>query len=504
MLSSRHFSKTYPRKGGPSPTRPATDAARGARSPRLLWALVLSGGLLLTLSLMSHGAATLEIRTAAVCADFLHLLAAAVWGGGLLHVALSLWQGLWAASPAVRRTVLAALVPRFSLVATGCVSTVLLTGAYTAWAQVLVLPALRTPYGVTLLVKLALVLPLLGLGALNLLWVRPRLAHEDTAGQWLRRAVTGEALLMLVILAVVGVLTSLEPARQVVAPEGHASEPPVTVQDTVEGTHITLTVTPGRVGLNRVVVALRDRRGTPVRNASQVELRLEALEADLGVQTVLATAHGDGTYVLDDAPLSLVGAWQIQLVVRRPDAFDARTAFRIAITAGGTRAHAPLTPPRRLGILLWGGTLLVLGGLFVATGLPLRRRSATTSGLVMAAGGACVGAAVIFLGTLQWVGSGARAPQHNPLPPTAASIAAGQRLYAQRCVPCHGPAGHGDGPLAPGLRPPPADLVQHVPLHTDSDLFASIHDGIAGTAMAPFSGQMTVEEIWHTVNYLKT
>src|SRR5262249_11595277 len=217
--------------------------------------------------------ATLEIRTAAVCADFLHLLAAAVWGGGLLHLALSLWQSLWAAPPAVRRAVLAALVPRFSLLASGCVSTVLLTGAYTAWAQVLVLPALRTPYGVTLLVKLALVFPLLRLGALTLLWVRPRLAGEDTAGQWLRRAVAGEALFMIVILAAVGVLTSLEPARQVVAPGGNASEPPVTVQDTVDGTHITLTVTPGRVGLNRVVVTLRDRRGMPVRNGSQVEPR---------------------------------------------------------------------------------------------------------------------------------------------------------------------------------------------------------------------------------------
>jgi mono/diheme cytochrome c family protein len=381
---------------------------------------------------------------------------------------------------------------------------VLLTGAYTAWAQVLVLPALRTPYGVTLLVKLALVLPLLGLGALNLLWVRPRLARQDTAGQWLRRAVTGEALLMLVILAAVGVLTSLEPARQVVAPEGNASALPVTAQDTVEGLHITLTVTPGRVGLNRVVVALRDRRGMPVRNAAQVELRLEALEADLGAQTALASAHGDGTYVLDDALLSLVGAWQVQLVVRRPDAFDARTAFRVAITAGGTRERTALTPPPRLGTLLWGGTLLVLGGLFVATGLPLRRRSADTSGLILAAGGACVGAAMVFLGTLQWAGPEAHAPRRNPFPPTVASIAAGQRLYAQRCVPCHGPSGRGDGPLAPGLRPPPADLVQHVPLHADPDLFASIHDGIAGTAMAPFGGQMTAEEIWNTVNYLKT
>jgi mono/diheme cytochrome c family protein len=307
-----------------------------------------------------------------------------------------------------------------------------------------------------------------------------------------------------VILAAVGVLTSLEPARQVVAQGGDLSARPLTVQDTVEGLHITLTLTPGRVGRNRVVVTLRDRRGTPVRNAAQVELRVEALDADLGAQTALAAAHGDGTYVLDDALLSLAGPWQIQLVVRRPDAFDALTAFHVAMTANGAHAPAALAPTHRLGTLLWGGTLLVLGGLFVVTGLPLRRRVAATGGLVMGAGGACVGAAVVFLGTLQWAETGARAPRRNPFPLTAASIAAGQRLYAQRCVPCHGPAGRGDGPLAPGLRPPPADLVQHVPLHADADLFASIHDGITGTAMAPFGGQMTAEEIWHLIHYLKT
>ena len=59
-------------------------------------------------------------------------------------------------------------------------------------------------------------------------------------------------------------------------------------------------------------------------------------------------------------------------------------------------------------------------------------------------------------------------------------------------------------PMAPGLRPPPADLVVHVLLHADHDLFQTISDGIAGTAMAPFGGHMTVEEIWHTINYLKT
>jgi copper transport protein len=480
------------------------DEAQVTWFPNILGATALGGGLLLTLSLVSHGAATLEIRAAAICADYLHILAAAFWGGGLLHFALGLPQGLWTASPEVRREVLAALVPRFSLLASLCVSTVLITGGYSTWAQVTVLPALRTPYGVTLLVKLALVLPLLLLGALNLLWVRPRLARQDTMGFWLRRAVTGEALLLTLILGAVGVLTSLEPARQVVSQQERAPERPLTFQDTIEDVRMTLTIVPGRVGSNRVVVALTDRRGTPVRNASQVELRLGALEADVGERTAFASAHGDGTYVLNDALLSLMGQWQIQLVVRRPDAFDARTAFRFAVTAGGASGSAAITPTHRTGTLLWGGALLLLGGLFIVTSIPLGGGRTSTGRLVVGSGVACGITATVFLVTLQSAGTGPRASIRNPFPPTATSVEAGQRLYTQRCTPCHGPMGHGDGPLAAGLRPLPADLVVHVPLHADHDLFQIIYDGVAGTAMAPFGGQMTEEEIWHMINYLKT
>ena len=288
------------------------------------------------------------------------------------------------------------------------------------------------------------------------------------------------------------------------AQQGSTPVRPLTFQDTVEGVRITLTVTPGRVGSNRVVVAFSDRRGTPVRNVSQVELRLSALEADVGELIAPASARGDGTYVLDDALLSLVGQWQLQLVVRRQDAFDARTVFRFAVADSGAAVSATITPAHRTGTLLWGGALLLLGGLFVAISLPLRGRGSPTGKLVMGSGVTCIVVAAIFFVTPQAAGPGPRSLVSNPFPPTTASVHAGQRLYAERCAPCHGPSGRGNGPLAAGLRPPPADLVIHVPLHADRDLFQTIRNGIAGTAMAPFAGHMHEEEIWHTINYLKT
>src|SRR4029453_4788069 len=111
---------------------------------------------------------------------------------------------------------------------------------------------------------------------------------------------------LVMILGAVGILTSLEPARQVAAQQGSAPERPLTFHDTVEGVHITLTVTPGRVGPNSIVVALAARRGVPVRNASQVELRVSALEADVGELTAYPSARGGGTYVLNEALLSLM------------------------------------------------------------------------------------------------------------------------------------------------------------------------------------------------------
>jgi mono/diheme cytochrome c family protein len=92
----------------------------------------------------------------------------------------------------------------------------------------------------------------------------------------------------------------------------------------------------------------------------------------------------------------------------------------------------------------------------------------------------------------------------NPIPPAKESLEAGATTYAQVCQTCHGDAGRGDGPAAAGLLPLPADLVVHVPLHGDADLFRFIRDGIPNTAMAPQGDRLTEEQIWNVVNYIRT
>ena len=465
-------------------------------------AIVLGCAGLWTISLVSHGAATVDIKVLALTADFMHLVASAFWVGGLFHFALGV--RLFRALPeADRRECLANLVPRFSVVAALSVAVIVVTGVFSGFAQITTAEALGTPYGITLIAKVALVLPLLFLGGLNLVWVRPRLRQDSTSEEWMRRFLLGEAVLGILILAAVGVLTSIEPARQVASRELAEQRQSLTLSDTVDTDTIALEVSPGRVGSNNLTVTLTDRLGVPVANASEVMVRLVYLESDLGEDALVATSLGDGTYVREDAQLSIQGVWQAELVVRRPDALDARTAFRFEALSSASGGSAAISPSPDTAYLLLGAGLLVLGLLFVGAGLPLGGWFSRSGAGVMTPGIAGVATGLLLLFNTQ-LGIGGSEVLRNPFPPTPESLGAGEAAYGQVCQTCHGDAGRGDGPAGAVLLPPPADLVVHVPLHGDADLFRFIRDGIPNTAMAPQGGNLTEEQIWHVVNYIRT
>ena len=476
-------------------TGPLQQAAR-------LLAIALGCAVLWTLALISHGAATVDIRNLAIAADFLHLVASAFWVGALFQFALVV--GLLRELPeGDRMECLAGLVPRFSVIAALSVAVIVVTGVFSGWAQVTVTEAINTPYGATLLVKVALVLPLLFLGALNLLWVRPRLRRDINASNWLRRFLLGEAALAVLILAAVGLLTSLEPARQVTSRELAEQQQSLAFSDTVNTDVIGLEVTPGRVGTNDLVVSLNDRLGNPIDYASEVMVRLVYLDSDLGVDSLAATSLGDGTYIREDAQLSIAGAWQAELVIRRPDAFDARTAFRFEAISPGGGGSAAISPSPGTAYVLLGGGLLVLGVLFMVAGLPLGGWFSRSGAGVMTPGVAGVAFGVLLLFNTQ-LGIGGAEVLRNPFPPNPESLQAGAATYVQACQACHGETGLGDGPGGAGLVPPPADLLVHVPLHGDADLFRFIRDGIPDTAMVAQRDILTEYQIWHVVNYIRT
>src|SRR3954469_17674987 len=78
------------------------------------WAgLALGAGLLVTSSLNSHGAAAQQWTAVAIAMDWVHLVATAIWIGGLAQMVVTLPAALGALSGAPGGRLLAAVIPRF-------------------------------------------------------------------------------------------------------------------------------------------------------------------------------------------------------------------------------------------------------------------------------------------------------------------------------------------------------------------------------------------------------
>ncbi|MCC6770449.1 MAG: copper resistance protein CopC, partial [Gemmatimonadaceae bacterium] len=256
------------------------------------WAPI--SGLLVTamvmVSLSSHGAAVDGLEAPGAINDGLHLGASAVWVGGLVALLVTV-HALITYVDDRRRGLLVALASRFSLFAGLSVGALVATGLYSSWLQVTSRDAFDTPYGSVLAAKVVLVLGLLVFGALNLLWVRPRLMQAG-ADVWLHRFVAAEVGLALIVIVAVAGLTSLEPARQVHSREQQRGA--LTFEELVQGTRIEGEIGPGTVGTNRIAVRLADRSGDAVVDATNVLVRLKYLDRDLSPIEVNAISVGGG------------------------------------------------------------------------------------------------------------------------------------------------------------------------------------------------------------------
>ncbi|MBM4123454.1 MAG: cytochrome c [Nitrospira sp.] len=95
-----------------------------------------------------------------------------------------------------------------------------------------------------------------------------------------------------------------------------------------------------------------------------------------------------------------------------------------------------------------------------------------------------------------------------PVAGAAGSDAAkGKTLFDGKggCVNCHGPSGRGDGPAGKMLVPPPADLTgPKTKAKPDAELLKTIQEGRPGTAMAPFKGQLSEQEIRDLLAYVRS
>jgi len=160
-----------------------------AKKPRpvmtvFLW--IASAELCLTASLSGHAADSGD-WSIPVLVDWTHCVMVSIWVGGLFPLRLILPKLVLQLEKQHRLTLEAAALQRFSTLAVVSVLLVVLSGICSAWLRLHTFSNLfSTAYGITLLFKLVLVLPLLGLGAVNRVYTRPALLR--LAGQPLRES----------------------------------------------------------------------------------------------------------------------------------------------------------------------------------------------------------------------------------------------------------------------------------------------------------------------------
>jgi mono/diheme cytochrome c family protein len=96
--------------------------------------------------------------------------------------------------------------------------------------------------------------------------------------------------------------------------------------------------------------------------------------------------------------------------------------------------------------------------------------------------------------------------EKNPLTVNEGTLAAGKKLFLQKCQRCHGPEGKGDGEDAD------TDHIEHMDLtnpknaaaNPDGVVFYKVWHGRQEPRMPAFEDQLTKEQAWAIVAYTQT
>jgi copper transport protein len=251
-------------------------------------------------------------------ADIAHVAAAAVWTGGLAFVVIAL-----VGAAQERWSLAARAVPRFSLLAVVSVGVLLVAGIVNGYEEVGAWRGLwDTTYGLLLLAKIALVLPLLALGFYNNRYAVPRLRSGIASVVEQRRFLRMVGVELAIVLGVVGVtavLVTEPPAKAAVA----APQGPYTTTVALGALEAKVVVDPAKPGANLIHVYLTDSSGRP---ASVAELKLAASLPNAKVGPLRYRTHPAalGDYAVHRAQLGLAGDWELRIEARRGE-FEALT-----------------------------------------------------------------------------------------------------------------------------------------------------------------------------------
>ena len=275
-------------------------ALRGGQGARALSAIALAG---VGLSLATTGhAATAPPEVLTRPAIFLHGLGVAFWIGALAPLLVLVAKPTAATLPVLNR---------FSGVAVPVVAILALTGLTLAIIQLESFAALaETKYGIILSIKLALVVVLLALAALNRFRLTPAFAKSGKASSKvasaLKRSIVLECALALAIFAVVAGWRFTPPPRTIVP------ETPLAIHIHSDKAMFQVLVSPGKAGTDDFVLQLMTGEATPLK-AKEATLTLSLPERGIEPMEYVADLGADGYWHVRKVELPFAGRWHVRI-----------------------------------------------------------------------------------------------------------------------------------------------------------------------------------------------
>ena len=314
-------------------------AAKSNMAPtraEMLAVLVMGLAVLVTSSLIAHGAATGQL--AAILIDFFHNAAASIWIGGLIlmgFVAIPKLASL--ADERARLAAISILIPRFSTIVVTVLGLVLITGPLLLFFIESDLSlTLASTYGKVLAAKLGLAGAMVAMGAYSQFVIQKKAVSAMVGGGSaidmgslgrfgrMLKAETGVgiALLLLVSLMANSALPAGEFPQyksqqddQAAFAEKPASQHYVQTIYTSTG-RIDLAIDPFVVGQNKFTVSFFDGPAA-AQDVSEATIKLTQVDRNIGPIPVDAKKVSPGVFAAD-AAFSLPGRWVMEIEGVRP------------------------------------------------------------------------------------------------------------------------------------------------------------------------------------------
>jgi copper transport protein len=231
---------------------------------------------------------------------FLHGVAVAYWVGALAPLAVMAHRR----SERLPRT-----LRRFSDIAVPLVGLLVLSGLTLSIIQLDGVRALvGTNYGIILSIKLALVMLLLALAALNRFVAMPAVVADHRNTRLLFGSVVTECVLVLGILAVVAGWRFTPPPRASVTPVAA----PLSVHIHTDAAMFQVLVSPGKVGANDFVLQLMTGDAAPL-PAKETTLILSLPERGIEPLERRARLEPDGNWHVRGVALPRAGRWRMRI-----------------------------------------------------------------------------------------------------------------------------------------------------------------------------------------------